>query len=128
MTEPELLRLWQRARLHIIVSQLAPTFLLITTVSLFALGLTETRLIVRVAALGILLASGILGALVQFGSASEAQAVAKDLAQLKTPSAASRHAIRVAPWLDVVKYVTPGIFVAIFVLLAVSLFLGGGFR
>ena len=125
MTEFELLRLWQKARLHIVVSQMAPTFLLIATVALFPLGLGQAPLVVRLAALGILLASGILGALVQFSSSAEAQAVSADLAALKTRSATSERAITLAPWLNVVKFVTPAVFGVIFLLLMAALLLTG---
>jgi hypothetical protein len=125
MTENELLGLWQKARLHIVLSQMAPTFLLIATVALFPLGLGQAPIVVRLAALGILLAAGILGALVKFGSAAEAQAVAADLAALKTRSAMSERAITIAPWLNVVKFATPAIFGVIFLLLMAALLLTG---
>jgi len=123
MSEFELLGLWQKARLHLVLSQMAPTFLLIATVALFPLGLGQAPIVVRLAALGILLASGILGALVQFSSSAEAQAVAADLAALKSRSATSERAITVAPWLNVVKFVTPAIFGIIFLLLMAALLL-----
>jgi hypothetical protein len=123
MTEIDLLGLWQKARLHLVISQLAPTFLLIATVALFPLGLGQAPIVVRLAALGILLASGILGALVQFSSSAEAQAVAADLAALKTRSATSNRAITLAPWLNVVKFATPAIFGIIFLLLMAALLL-----
>jgi hypothetical protein len=72
MTEIDLLGLWQKARLHLVISQMAPTFLLIATVALFPLGLGQAPIVVRLAALGILLASGILGALVQFSKIGRA--------------------------------------------------------
>lgn len=125
MTEFDLLGLWQKARLHLVLSQMAPTFLLIATVALFPLGLDHAPLVVRLAALGILLASGILGALVQFATAAEAQAVAADLAALKTRSAMSQRAISVSPWLNVVKFVTPAVFGVIFLLLMAALLLTG---
>ena len=108
---------WQRARLHLIVSQIAPTLLLITTVGLLQFGLAEAALTVRIAALGILLASGILGALVQFQSASEAQRIAQDLSggewdQTVRPSAS---------WLWVPKFATPAIFVVIYLALVAAL-------
>lgn len=123
MTEFELLRLWQKARLHLVVSQIAPTFLLIATVALFPLGLGQAPIVVRLAALGILLASGILGALVQFSSSAEAQAVAADLAALKMRSAMGERVISLAPWLNVVKFVTPAVFGVIFLCLMAALLL-----
>ncbi|CAB4910690.1 unannotated protein [freshwater metagenome] len=59
----------------------------------------------------------------QFSSASEAQAVAADLAALKVKSATSTRAIALAPWLNVVKFVTPAIFAVIFVCLVPALLL-----
>jgi hypothetical protein len=103
---------------------MAPTFLLIVTVGLITLGLAGGPLFLSLATLGILLASGILGALVQYASATEAMAVAADLAQLKAPSATSRQAIKFAPWLNVVRFVTPTIFTLIFLFLAAILLMG----
>jgi hypothetical protein len=124
MTERELLELWNKNRQQIVVSQMAPTFLLIVTVGLITLGLAGGPLFLSLATLGILLASGILGALVQYASATEAMAVAADLAQLKAPSATSRQAIKFAPWLNVVRFVTPTIFTLIFLFLAAILLMG----
>ncbi len=87
MTERELLELWNKNRQQIVVSQMAPTFLLIVTVGLITLGLAGGPLFLSLATLGILLASGILGALVQYASATEAMAIAADLALVKSPSA-----------------------------------------
>lgn len=103
---------WLEIRKTIVVSQMAPTALLITTVALLQFGLGETELAVRIAAAGILLASGILGALVQFQSASEAEALAATDPSLRSS----------ARWLWVIKYVTPTIFVVIFGALMVALF------
>ena len=120
MTEKELLDLWNRARMQLIVAQFAPTFLLITTVGLVP-AIRDAGLVVSAAAWGILLASGILGALVEFSAAHEGQAVAQDLAALNVRSAISERIIRSARWLHVAKYVTPTIFVGIFVALTVAL-------
>ena len=120
MTEKELLDLWNRARTHLVVAQLAPTFLLITTVGLVP-AIRDAGTFAVLATLGILLASGILGALVEFAAAHEAQAVARDLAAFAKPSHASLTIIRFAPWLSVAKFVTPAIFVGIFVALAGAL-------
>ena len=121
MTEPELLSAWARARLHIVLAQIAPTFLLIVTVWLSAMGLGEAQPLVRWATIGILLASGILGALLQFAAASEALAVSKDLEGLESPSHAARQAVSFAPWMNIVRFLTPAIFIGIFVLLVVVL-------
>lgn len=121
MTERELIDLWNKARLHIVISQLGPTFLLITTVGLMTFGLGETSEAVRWAALGILLASGILGALVQFSSASDAMATAQDLSAMGAGSSVANRIISFAPWMNVVRFVTPTIFILIFAALAVAL-------
>ena len=121
MTETELLKLWGKARLHIVISQIAPTFLLIVTIWLTALGLSEANPLVRYAALGILLASGILGAHTQYSAATEAIAVSKDLSELDSQSHTVRQIVRFAPTLNIVRFVTPAIFLGIFVLLFVTL-------
>ena len=123
MTERELLDLWTRARLHIILSQLAPTGLLGFSVGLGIIGLGETTLALRIAAAGILLASGILGALAQYSAASEGIAIARDLGALAPTTAVSRQIVRLAPLLNVVRFVTPAIFVVVFVALLVELFI-----
>lgn len=117
MNERELLDAWARARLHIVLAQIAPTFLLIVTVWLAASGLDQAQPLVRWATLGILLASGILGALAQYAAATEAIAVSKDLAGFGEVSHTARQIASFAPWLNVVRFVTPTIFIAIFVLL-----------
>lgn len=123
MTEFELHRLWSRARGHIIVSQLAPTALLGFTVWLGMTGLGDATLAVRLAAAGILLASGVLGALVQYTAAAEAQAVAAELSASGADGPLARRVKAHAPWLAVVKYLTPAVFVGVFVALLVELFL-----
>ena len=121
MTERELLGLWNKARLQLILAQLAPTFLLIVTVGLLGAGLGTAPIAVRIAALLILLASGILGALAEYSTATDAKAIAADLAQISSPSALTAAVLRQAPWLAVVRFVTPAIFVVIFVFLAGAL-------
>jgi len=103
---------WHQLRTTLVISQLGPTILLITTVALLQFGLGQTDLSIRIAAAGILLASGILGALVQFQVASEAQEL----------SGKSGVAPASARWMWVVKYVTPTIFVGIYLALMVALF------
>ena len=120
MNELDLIRLWQKSRQQIIIAQLAPTFLLITTAGLVDQIKTAGQVTVW-AVIGILLASGILGALAEFTAANEAQAVAKDIAQLKNKSALAKSIFATAPWMHVVKYLTPAIFVGIFVALFIAL-------
>jgi hypothetical protein len=120
MNEAELIRLWQKSRQQIIIAQLAPTFLLITTASLID-QVRESGQLAVWAVIGILLASGILGALAEYSAAHEAQAIARDIAGLKKKSAIAKTIIETAPWMHVVKYVTPAIFVAIFIALYAAL-------
>lgn len=117
MNGNDTLTAWQRARGHLIASQAAPTVLLISTVALLNFGLAEAALPVRLATLGILLASGILGALVQFQSATEAERLATLLEVTEV-----RHVVEhSARWLWVPKYLTPAVFGAIFLALVWAL-------
>jgi len=120
MTEKALIDLWNRARTHLIVSQLAPTFLLITTIGLVPTIRSAGSFAVW-ATIGILLASGILGALVQFAAASEAQAVASELSKTSKHSKLTKAIGVSARALDIAKFVTPTIFIAIFVALCAAL-------
>ena len=122
MTERDFIELWSKARWHIIVSQLAPTGLLGFTVWLGILDLGSTSLALRISTAGILLASGILGALAQFSAASEGMAIARDLITVPPASITGRQIVALAPLLNVVRFVTPVIFIAVFVALMVELF------
>jgi hypothetical protein len=121
MTEKDLLELWLRTRNQLVISQLAPTFLLITTVGLVG-TIRDLGLYVSLAAAGILLASGILGALVQYSASSEGQAIASDLKNLPSKSLVASRVISLGPWLNVSKFVTPAIFTGIFAFLLLALF------
>ena len=121
MKEQDLVRLWNRLRNQIIFSQLAPTFLLIVTIALLNDGLAESPDVVKWATLGILMASGIFGFLAQYSAATEARAVLGDLKTLKSKSKVSTLLVGFSAWLDVIRFVTPSIFVAIYVLLCIAL-------
>lgn len=120
MNEKELIELWNKSRNQLIFAQLAPTFLLITTAGLIE-SVRHAGSYAVWAVIGILLASGILGALVEFSAAHEAQAIARDIAAVGSNSRASKAIAQTAPWLSVAKYVTPTVFVAIFVALLFAL-------
>jgi len=114
MSEQELIQNYLKMRMQIIVSQLAPTGLLAFAV--FATptiaGFNEP---LRFAFVFILLASGLLGALVQFTSSREMQLVAADLASLESPS---KTATGIAQWSQlywIPMFVTPAIFLVIFI-------------
>jgi hypothetical protein len=121
MTELELIQLWNKLRNQVIFSQLAPTFLLIVTIALINDGLADAAVEVRLATMGILLASGIFGCLAQYSSATEARALIAEIKTLKTKSKVSSQLIKFTNWLDVIRYVTPTIFVAIYVFLGIAL-------
>ncbi|MBC7724771.1 MAG: hypothetical protein H7146_08485 [Burkholderiaceae bacterium] len=125
MNENELTSYWSEARRQIIIAQLGPIFLLTLTVAFLQLGLADTPLAVRLAAAGILLATGVLGAVAQIAAANEGAAVAQDLATLGTTSALGRSIVASAPWINVVRIGTPALFTVIFVVLLVALFIPG---
>ncbi len=122
MKAAKLIQAWNGAWNRIIFAQVAPTVLLITTVALLQFGLDKAGFAVRVATVLILLASGILGAVAEFTAADEAMAIAKALRSAKRGGAAAGSISRLAKWLPIVKFVTPAIFVAIFVYLVDALF------
>jgi hypothetical protein len=120
MNEKDLIELWNKSRNQLIVAQFAPTFLLITT-AIQIPAVREAGCATVWGVLGILLASGILGALVEFSAAHEAQAIAKDIDALASNSSTSRAILKLSPWLHVAKYLTPTIFVGIFISLSLAL-------
>ncbi|MFP7760682.1 hypothetical protein [Marisediminicola sp. LYQ134] len=125
MTELDLISHWTRARWHIIVSQLGPIVLLTSTIAFLQAGLADTPLVVRLAAAGILLATGVLGAATQIAAATEGRAVVRDLEQLGAGSSVARSIISHGRWVEIVRVVGPIIFVVIFALLLAALFIPG---
>ena len=120
MNEKDLIELWNKSRNQLIIAQFAPTFLLITAaIQIPAIRAAGSATVWGV--LGILLASGILGALVEFSAAHEAQAIANDIKALGSTSSTSRAILTLSPWLHVAKYLTPAIFVGIFIALTIAL-------
>jgi len=123
MNEPNLILAWHHSFNRIIQAQFAPTGLLITTVALLQFGLDHASFAVRFAAVLILLASGILGALAEFAAADEAIAVASQLIVAAPSSPIAKRIAFQARLLPVVKYLTPAIFVVIFIYLVQALLL-----
>jgi hypothetical protein len=120
MSEQELIQNYLKMRMQIIFSQIAPTALLA-----FAVFATPTIATyndpLRFSFVFILLASGILGALVQFTSSREMVLLATDLAELENPS---RTATGIAKWAQlywIPMFVTPAIFLVIFISLIAGL-------
>jgi hypothetical protein len=69
-----------------------------------------------------LLASGILGALVQFSASAEGQAIAKDLRALPSQSFLAGRVSSFGPWLNVSKFLTPTVIMGIFGFLMLAIF------
>jgi hypothetical protein len=122
MTEQELIQEFQKNRLHIILAQLAPTALL-AFASVATPGIAASDEYVKHAFALILLASGILGALAEYSAAAQAQAAIDDLKALPGASKLRSRVIAFRPWLEVVKFVTPAIFIAIFGFILAGLYL-----
>ena len=122
MTEQELIQEFQKNRLHIILAQLAPTGLL-AFAAIATPQISQSGDYLKLGFALILLASGILGALAEYSAAAQAQAAIDDLKSLPGSSALRSRVIGFRPWLEVVKYVTPAIFIAIFAAILSALFL-----
>lgn len=122
MTEQELIQEFQKNRLHIILAQLAPTGLL-AFAAIATPQISQSGDYLKLGFALILLASGILGALAEYSAAAQAQAAIDDLKALPGSSALRTRVIGFRPWLEVVKYVTPAIFIAIFAAILAALFL-----
>ncbi len=122
MTEAELIHEFQINRLHIILAQLAPTGLL-AFAAIATPAISESNQFVVHAFALILLASGILGALAEYSAAAQAQSVIDDLKTLPGSSALRSRVICFRPWLEIVKFVTPAIFIAIYLAILAGLYL-----
>lgn len=122
MTEQELIQEFQKNRLHIILAQLAPTALLGFAV-IATPAIADSGDYLKHAFALILLASGILGALAEYSAAAQAQGAIDDLKSLPGASKLRSRVIAFRPWLEVVKYVTPAIFIAIFGFVVAGLYL-----
>ncbi|MBT1635303.1 hypothetical protein [Clavibacter michiganensis] len=122
MSELELITMWSRARKQMITSQLGPILLLTATVFLLRTGLADADLGTRLAAALILLATGALGAAVQFSINSQAIAIARDLRESGASSHAARVVIAAAGLTNLVRYAIPALFVVIYVVILVALF------
>lgn len=77
----------------------------------------------RLAATGILLASGILGAAAQYGAATESTGVVAALKALDSPGPIAQRIIGMGAGVFIVRFVTPTIFALVFVALMVALYL-----
>lgn len=121
MNEQDLIRNWHTNRLHVVLAQLAPTALL-AFAAIATPAIAAADQFVKHGFALILLASGILGALAEYSAAREAQATIDDLKALPGASKTRAAVIRFRPWLEVVKFVTPAIFVGIFIFILLGLY------
>jgi len=122
MNNAELIQQWNKLRDQVVIAQLAPSALLITSVALLQFGLADAGFWAKLAFAGILLASGILGALAEYAAATEAIAVAGDIAASSEQTRQTKQIVAFSPWMNVVRFVTPAIFVAIFGAILLALF------
>lgn len=114
--------MWADARRHLIASQLAPTLLLAATVGFVMAGLGHQPTPIRLAAALILLSSGVLGFAAQYSAASEARAVAADLAAIEGPSSATRRILANARGLWIVTVFAPIVFTLTYLALLWAIF------
>jgi len=80
---------------------------------------------VRIASAGVLLASGVLGAIAQYTSAAEAQGVAAEMRELENPSRVVQQILETWWWTTIVKFVTPAIFTVIYLAILWQMFIAG---
>jgi predicted secreted protein len=121
METSQLIREFNTNRLHLILAQLAPTGLL----AFAAIATPEIAGYNNYLKAGfalILLASGILGALAEYSAASQAQATIDALKLVSDKNPLVERVISFRPWLDIAKFVTPAIFVAIFIAILLGLY------
>lgn len=123
LSENDLISTISHALRTIVYAQVAPIGLLLGTVVTVP-TIRQAGGAAVWAMLGILLAAGILGALIEFIAADLAQAACRDLASRHRHAPLTRAGQRLgqlAPWFDVVRWLTPAIFVLIFVALLFAL-------
>lgn len=121
METSQLIREFNTNRLHLILAQLAPTGLL-AFAAIATPAIASSGDYLKAGFALILLASGILGALAEYSAASQAQATIDTLKLGSDQSPLVRRIISFRPWLEVAKFVTPAIFVAIFVAILLGLY------
>ncbi len=121
METSQLIREFNTNRLHLILAQLAPTGLL-AFATIATPAIADSGEYLKAGFALILLASGILGALAEYSAASQAQATIDSLKLVTDKNPLVERVISFRPWLEVAKFVTPAIFVAIFVAILLGLY------
>jgi hypothetical protein len=121
METSQLIREFNTNRLHLILAQLAPTGLL-AFAAIATPAIADSGEYLKAGFALILLASGILGALAEYSAASQAQATIDSLKLVADKNPLVERVISFRRWLEVAKFVTPAIFVAIFVAILLGLY------
>jgi hypothetical protein len=121
METSQLIREFNTNRQHLILAQLAPTGLL-AFAAIATPEISGYSSYLKAGFALILLASGILGALAEYSAASQAQATIDSLRLVSDKNPLVERIISFRPWLEIVKFVTPAIFVAIFVAILLGLY------
>lgn len=121
METSQLIREFNTNRLHLILAQLAPTGLL-AFAAIATPAIADSGEYLKAGFALILLASGILGALAEYSAASQAQATIDSLKLVADKNPLVERVISFRPWLEVAKFVTPAIFVVIFVAILLGLY------
>ncbi len=121
METSQLIREFNTNRLHLILAQLAPTGLLAFS-AIATPAIADSGEYLKAGFALILLASGILGALAAYSAASQAPATIDALKLVTDKNPLVERVISFRPWLEVAKFVTPAIFVAIFAAILLGLY------
>ncbi len=121
METSQLIREFNTNRLHLILAQLAPTGLL-AFAAIATPAIADSGEYLKAGFALILLASGILGALAEYSAASQAQATIDALKLVTDKNPLVQRVISFRPWLEIAKFVTPAIFVEIYVAILLGLY------
>jgi len=87
MNEKDLIKLWNRMRMQIILAQIAPSLVLIGVFSLAAMGKFEMATDgAKFLAIGVAAVTGILAIISQYAAVREGESLVADLAKVSNPS------------------------------------------
>jgi hypothetical protein len=87
MNEKDLIKLWNRMRLQIILAQIAPSLVLIGIFSLAAMGKFDMATDgAKFLAIGVAAVTGILAIISQYAAVREGESLVADLAKVSNPS------------------------------------------
>jgi aldehyde:ferredoxin oxidoreductase len=87
MNEKDLIKLWNRLRMQIIIAQIAPSLVLIGVFSLAAMGKFDMATDgAKFLAIGVAAVTGILAIISQYAAVREGEALVADLAKVSNPS------------------------------------------